>query len=78
MFRRIIKRSTVFQVCSAYMLLVTVMNLFNFQVLMIKKIEKENRPIEPQSTTKMGIFKDWKTSASDDQVCGYQVWPFLN
>ncbi len=74
MFRRILKRSTVFQVCFTYMLLVLVMNLFNFQILMIKKIEKENGPIKAQSTSKMGIVKDWKTSASDDQVCGYQVW----
>lgn len=73
MFCRIIKRSTVFQVFFAYMLLVIVMGLFNFQTSTNQKIKKDNLPIKSQSTSKMGIIKDWKTSASDSKLCGYQV-----
>ena len=74
MFRRIITRRTVLKVCVAYMLLVIVIGLFNFHNSANEKIKKANDgPIEAQTTSKIGIINGWKKSASDDQLCGYQV-----
>ena len=73
MFRRIITRRTVLKVCVAYMLLVIVIGLFNFHNSTNEKIKKANGPIEAQSNSKIGIINGWKKSASDDQLCGYQV-----
>ena len=73
MFRRILKRSIVLQVCVTYMLLVIVIGLFNFHNSTNEKIKKANGPIEAQSTSKIGITNGWKKSASNDQLCGYQV-----
>jgi len=54
------------------MLLVIVKGLFNFHNSTHEKIKKANGPIEAQSTSKIGK-NGWKKSASDDQLCGYQV-----
>lgn len=76
MFRiRIIKRSTVLQVCIAYLLLVIVMSLFNsLKTSPNITIEKENGSTKAQYASKMGIIaKGQKTSANNNQLCGYQV-----